>query len=323
MFSLILVDFNSLPKTLEYIDRCVQAFGAEGSSHVVIIQNGDPSLDIPMLAQAYDGYTSFISAAANKEVLRFSYEGQEILYCASGENLGYAKGNNLGVKIAAEMWADEYCIISNNDLEYPNGFDLQKIVNLFVTHQEIGAIGPQIVTPEGEYQSPRRFESAFSRLVRFYWLPLLTRPFGASAVERARKRTYADATGDRITGNCDWVSGCLTFLRASAFVQAGMYDENTFLYAEEMILARRLTNVGAAVYYCDDVAAVHAHGGTTKKNITNLKMTKIDFGSNYYFYRTYTDSPRIILWFAKLCFSALMTMCKVKSWLKAVMHKAG
>ena len=100
-----------------------------------------------------------------------------------------------------------------------------------MTHQEIGAIGPQIVTPEGEYQSPRRFESAFSRLVRFYWLPLLTRPFGASAVERARKRTYADATGDRITGNCDWVSGCLTFLRASAFVQAGMYDENTFLYS--------------------------------------------------------------------------------------------
>lgn len=321
MFSLILVDFNSLPKTLEYIEHCTQIFGAMGTSHIVIVQNGDPSHDVSLLRTAFGPETSISCSAINKKVLAFSSAGREILYCVSGENLGYAKGNNLGVKIAKEVWADEYLIISNNDLVFPEGFDLHRIVGLFSANPKIGAIGPQIVTPEGVVQSPRRFESACSRLIRYYWLPLLARPFGANAVARARTRIYTDTTGEIATGNCDWVSGCLTFLRSNAFLQAGMYDEHTFLYGEEMILSKRLERVGSSVFFCADLIAVHAHGATTKKSIDSLRMIAFDFASIYYFYKEYSSTPRIVLAFAKFCFSTLIIMCKVKATLRAILKK--
>lgn len=319
MFSLILVDFNSLPKTIQYIDRCTKAFGSEGVSHIVIIQNGDASKDIPMMMSSFGTYTSFLCSAVGKEVLVFHSEGREILYCASGENLGYGRGNNLGVKIAEEVWADAYYIVSNNDLEFPYGFDLQVITDLFESDSKIGAIGPQIITPEGVQQSPRNFESAFQRLIRRYWWPLFSRAFGAAAEERARTRIFEDGNGKTVNGTCDWISGCLTFLRASAFGQAGMYDENTFLYGEEMILSKRLERVGFSVYFCADIIVVHDHGTTIKKAIDSWSMMRIDFNSVYYFYENYTDASKLMLWTAKFSFWLLVTLCNIKATLKKIL----
>ena len=42
MYSLIIVDFNSLNRTIKYIETCKVAMGTEGASHIVIVQNGNP-----------------------------------------------------------------------------------------------------------------------------------------------------------------------------------------------------------------------------------------------------------------------------------------
>jgi len=94
MVSMIIVDYKSMDKTIEYIKECV--WNIEGLDHFVIVDNAS---DIPF--------------GPRKTVV----EGKEVYIVASGENGGYAKGNNLGAKIAKSRSNDDYYNFSKNYLK--------------------------------------------------------------------------------------------------------------------------------------------------------------------------------------------------------------
>lgn len=63
---------------------------------------------------------------------------------------------------------------------------------------------------------------------------------------------------------------------AIAFMDAGMFDEYTFLYYEEVILSERLTKIGKRTYYEPSVAALHyEEGSSTTSNEKKRKTEKI------------------------------------------------
>jgi GT2 family glycosyltransferase len=170
MYSLIVVDYNSLEKTIEYIQLCRQFLGRKGSAHVVIVDNGTLEHPLQLLADHFGKSELLNSPEIEQPIYSFKAEDQQILYCHSGANLGYAKGNNLGVKIARNVWNDPFYIISNNDLVLSKTLDLSIIDHLFETNHQIGVIGPRVITPAGEQQSPRRWQSVFQRLIANYWV---------------------------------------------------------------------------------------------------------------------------------------------------------
>lgn len=313
MYSLIIVDYNSIIKTVEYIDRCMDAMGSEGVSHVVIVQNGDASSDKAVLTDRFGEPKQRFLEAPQKNVLVFEKENQTVVYCPAGENLGYAKGNNLAAVIAAEFWGDPYYIISNNDLEFPEKLDLQISDKLFREDPQIGAIGPQVVTPQGDIQSPRYWIGPGKKLIASYWINCLSGLFG----ERFRNKMYnkfgRDIVFDAASGYYAWISGCFMILRAKAFHEAGMFDENTFLYAEEPILAKRLEQIQSRVYFCRELKVIHAHGATTTNNLKMMRMITIDFESNQYLYKTYMHTSSFVLACSKVSFRLYKWMVGAKS----------
>lgn len=300
MYSLIIVDYNSIKKTIAYIEACKTAIGQQGASHVVIVQNGDPKFDIDALSECYSKAEPHCLTVAGKSVLLFQNGFQTIAYCAANENLGYAKGNNLAASIAAELWADPYYIISNNDLLFPDQFNLQIATQLFVNHLDIGIIGPQVVTPQGEIQSPRRWISAGKKLIASYWINSLAGIFGNAFRNKVYDKYARDIEFQARSGYFAWVSGCFMLLRAKAFHDAGMFDGNTFLYAEEPILAKRFERIQSKVYFCNELKVVHDHGATTTNHLKMLEMFKIDFQSNYYLYQKYMNASPVVLFLSKV-----------------------
>lgn len=313
MYSLIIVDYNSIGKTVEYVDRCLEAMGSQGACHVVILQNGDPGPDREALSARYGKATEQLSAATNKELLVFESNGQTVVYCSAGENLGYGKGNNLAARIAAELWDDPYYIVSNNDLEFPEKLDLQIVTELFQKDPQIGAIGPQVVTPQGDIQSPRFWIGPGKKLIASYWINGLAGLFGQRFRNKMYNRFGRDIVYDAKSGYYAWISGCFMFLRAKAFHEAGMFDENTFLYAEEPILAKRLERVQSRVYFTRELRVTHAHGATTANHIKMLKMITIDFESNCYLYQTYMNTSAFVLACSKVSFCLYKLLVSIKS----------
>ena len=240
MYSLIIVDYNSIKNTIEYVLSCKESLGTLGASHIVILENGAFDGTLDELCSYFGNYETCEISEIEQKIYKFSNGFQEILYCFSGDNLGYAKGNNLAISIAASVWNDPYYIVSNNDLVFKDQIDLTLVDKIFKEDDSVGVIGPSIITPNGETQSPRRWQSATHRLILNYWILSLSGIFS----ERLRNKLFNSFANDTIieakSGVCAWVSGCFMFIRAEAFQKCNMFDENTFLYAEEMILANRM-----------------------------------------------------------------------------------
>jgi len=316
MYALILVDYNALQKTVEYARLCWQYLGQAGASHVVIVENGTVEKPLEMLAQAFGAPKVCPCDQVAQTVYCFEKGGQQIAYCHSGGNVGYARGNNLGVRIADAIWGDPFYIISNNDLVFEEPLDMALVDSLFKQHSDVGIIGPAIVTPAGERQSPRYWQKAGHRLITNHWVSAFGGLLGEERRMQLWNRWCRDTLDEAQTGYHAWISGCFFFVRAEAFHKAGMFDEHTFLYAEEMILAKRLEAVGSRVYFCREVEVIHKHAESTRKALAAFRITQIDFEANYYFYKTYMHTSPLVLALAKLSFALFTGLFKVKQLFK-------
>ena len=312
MYSLIIVDYNSIEATMDYIDRCRQYLGAVGAVHIVIVENGKEEGVAEALADRFGDSITQSLPDLDRNVYCYKKDEQEIIYCASGDNLGYARGNNLGAEIANAIWHDPFYIISNNDLVFSEVLDLSKIDTLFSENPQIGVIGPLVVTSAGECQSPRRWLSAPRRLLASYGISAFGSLLGKKWRLRLWNKHCNDTVVDAPSGYCDWVSGCFMFVRADAFHKAGMFDPHTFLYAEEPILAKRLEAIGSRVYFCREVAVIHKHAESTKKAIAKFRMVEIEFDANCYFYSSYMGTSKACILCAKTCFKLYRLMFQAK-----------
>ena len=311
MYSLIIVDYNSIDITNEYIARCWETLGKTGAGHVVIVENGSNDGVPEKLEAAFGPGTLCDLPEISQKVYRYGTE-QQILYCHSEQNLGYAFGNNLGIRIAHRYFGDAFCIVSNNDVHFEKPFDFSIADQLFAEDPRIALIGPEVLTPAGERQSPNSWQTPFQRLFLFYWKPLL-RLFRRKAAPQPEPKT----------GPCDWIIGCFMLIRTEAMLEAGMFDEHTFLYAEELILSRRLEQRNYTVWYCHELSVIHKHAQTTKKVLSMLQVKRINFNSILYYYKTYCHTSPIVLALAKLNFLIHQSIYFCLQPLKGLKRKTG
>ncbi len=119
---------------------------------------------------------------------------------------------------------------------------LNQLVQHFDRNPRVGAIGPQLVYPDGRHQdSAWRFPSPAVAS-----LGLLT--LGRLGV----KQSHGDSPRA-----VDWVMGAAILLRREALDEVGLFDEGYFLYSEEVDLCLRLRRAGWDVHYVPGAKVVH------------------------------------------------------------------
>ncbi|MGE4285575.1 MAG: hypothetical protein AB7F23_03080 [Phycisphaerae bacterium] len=174
----------------------------------------------------------------------------KIYLLSEQENHGYARGNNIGAKFLLQHFDVKYFCFSNCDLVYKDDDIVDRLIETIAGNTDIGLIGPDVRGANGKHQSPRLIKSVWMRNV----IPRLFYPL---IPKEAKRKFFTLTARNPVTGDCAYIAGCVFVISREAFIESQMFDENTFLYAEEPILAARIKLAGYRVYFLGEVTVYH------------------------------------------------------------------
>lgn len=276
----IVINYKSEERTITFVKE--ELSKCKLRQVIVVVNNGASEESTYIMAQALDAHV----VRNYKEDIN---NDKSIFIIHNIENSGFAKGNNLGVLFVINHFDCEHLLFSNNDIHIVDDFSIEKLIEKQKTLPDVGIIGPKVIGLDGHCQSPSDDIPFWTRMVGLKWerfIPYLH--IKMLNQDEAKEGYYYRVMGSFFV--------CST----THFLDCGMMDPTTFLYAEELCLAERMLRIGKRVYYYPAAIVLHEHGGTINKNMNFLKGQKILFESLSYYYRTYKKVSAISILLAKM-----------------------
>lgn len=292
---IIIVEYKSADETVSYIKE--ELLPQKISSKVVIVSN---CANI----QSLQKYSRFLKADIISENKYNLNKDNHIFVIPSNQNLGFAKGNNIGADFLIQNFKCKYLLFTNNDIKIPSANTVADLITKLENDTSIGMIGPKIIGLNGKCQSPEPFRKIEDR---FVWMYLST-PF---ITNRQKVRKFKlDYSENALEGYHYKIMGSFFIMPSKSFIEIeGMYP-NTFLYSEESILSEKLKRIGQKVYYFPNVYVIHAHSKTISKHLKKYKKNIIQAQSERYYYMKYCGVPK---WKCNICYVIFKCLSFLKS----------
>lgn len=209
-----------------------------------------------------------------KEIVKI-YPNNDIYYIFNNENMGYGKAHNIAIKKSIEQGLS-YHIILNPDIIIKKG-SLEKLTEYMEQHPEVGNIMPKIIYPNGELQYLCKLLPSPIDLIFRRFIPI------KKWKDAINKRYELHSFGYDKIKNIPNLSGCFMFLRTEALKKVGLFDENIFMYLEDIDLNRRIHSKYKTIYYPDAIV-IHEH---QKESYKNRKLLKAHIQSAIYYFNKY------------------------------------
>ena len=203
------------------------------------------------------------------------YPNNEIHYIFNNANMGYGKAHNIAIRKSIEQ-GQPYHIILNPDIIIEKGA-LEKLTDYMEQHPEVGNIMPKIIYPDGELQYLCKLLPSPIDLIFRRFIPV------KKWKEAINKKYELHSFGYDKIMNVPNLSGCFMFLRTEALKKVGLFDENIFMYLEDIDLNRRIHTKYKTIYY-PDATVIHEH---QKESYKNKKLLKAHIKSAIYYFNKY------------------------------------
>jgi len=164
----------------------------------------------------------------------------------SGENRGFAGGNNLGIQAAA----GEYLFLVNNDTEFTEGL-VEGLLEIFHQYPDAGVVSPKF---------------------HYFFQPGTIEYAGYHAVDMFTGRNSMVGCREKDQGQYDAVStthyahGGAMMISRAALEKVGLMPELYFLYYEEFDWCEQFRRQGYKIYYQYKSLIYHKESMTTGKN---------------------------------------------------------
>lgn len=186
--------------------------------------------------------------------------GNKIRLIENDTNEGFAKGINLGVKNST----GEFVLTINPDAEFKSG-DIFKALSLF-EDKKVGVVGGKMVDKNGDS------EKSAGRFIKTAETFLLS--VGLDEVFRVR------VSPEKIS-EVDFVSGGFMLVSRKLFEENNGFDENFFMYIEDMEFCYRLKKSGYKVIFDPSIVIQHEGQGSSSRGFA----VKNIFSGIYYFHK--------------------------------------
>lgn len=222
--SVIILNWNRLRDTCECLESVFKIHYSNYS--VVVVDNGSDD----------DSATGIKNAFERVHVIR------------NKENLGYAEGNNVGIRHALAIGAD-YIWLLNNDTVVDRDA-LTAMVVLAERDRGIGILGSKIYY----FDQPE-----------ILWFAGATIDW-KRAVSAHVGRLEKDTGQYEVEKEVDRVTGCSMLIRREVLEEVGLFDEKFFLYAEEVDLCVRARKKGFRNFYVPKSIVYHKISVSTGEN---------------------------------------------------------
>jgi len=223
LLSIITINYNGLKDTCELIETLPLE---DKSIEVIVVDN----------ASAQDEATIIKERFPQVKIIR------------SKKNLGFAGGNNLGIKAAK----GKYLFFLNNDtLLKPQTSDIRSLISRLETSPKIGMVCPKI---------------------RFTWGNQLIQFAGYTPLTPITMRNKAIGCGEVDHGQFDtphltpYAHGAAMMIKREVIEKAGLLPECYFLYYEELDWSMMIRRVGYDIWYEPACTVFHKESQTTGQN---------------------------------------------------------
>lgn len=220
---IIILNWNGLRDTIECVESCLRLVYPTFS--IVLVDNG--------------------SSDGSEEALRTMFP--EIKLIQTGANLGYAGGNNAGIRYAIQEGADYIWLLNNDTVVAPDS--LGALTAMAETDQTIGMAGSKIVS----YSKPSRILYAGGR------------------IDMATGETEHIGYGCEDSGlydqpcDTDYITGCSMLVGRRLIEDIGLMDEAYFLYFEETEWCVRAANRGYRLVYAPRSVVSHKESVSVRR----------------------------------------------------------
>lgn len=247
--SVIILSYN----TKEMLRKCLIALEAEIAKdtktkyEVIVVDNASTDGSLSMVEKEFPA----------------------VIRIHNKSNVGFAKGNNPGVRVAK----GEYVLFLNSDAilekqteEYP----LRFLLSFMDDHPQAGAITCRVNLSNGEIDDAchRGFPTPWNSLCHFSGLGKL---FPHSKVINGYHLGYQHL--DQVH-EIDALAGAFMLVRRKAGDHAGWWDEDYFFYGEDLDFCYELKQKGWKIFFVPDVTVVHYKGVSSGIKDVSQTITK-------------------------------------------------
>jgi hypothetical protein len=175
---------------------------------------------------------------------------------ANATNVGFPAGNNQGFDAAR----GRYVMALNPDTEIV-GDALARMIDYIDAHPAAGALGPQLLNPDGSIQSSRRrFPTFATALFESTWLQGI-------APRGILRRYFMEDVPVDAPHPVDWVTGACILVRREVLETVGGFDAGFFMYSEELDWCRRIRSAGWSIVYLPEARVVHHVGKSSEQAV--------------------------------------------------------
>lgn len=245
---IVVLNYNDADETIDFVKK-INSFNA--TDYICVVDNGSTDDSLKQLKKL-----------------------KKIHLIALENNLGYAAGNNAGLKYLYEQECDNY-IIANPDIivDKANFIDFIAHMNSNNSYQ---IFGPTI-EEQGKINHGWKQRTISYDIHDNY--PIVNRIF-------KHRNKYSKSHYKGAITPVDCISGCFFGIKKAVIDKIGFLDEGTFLYYEEDILCTKAKNNGLQVCVLNKVRVIHNHSVTINKNINHYRKLRILKDSQMYYHQT-------------------------------------
>ena len=177
------------------------------------------------------------------------------------DNLGFPKGNNIGV---AQAKGEYICILNPDTVVAEDTFF--KILNsqLVTRNSQLGIIGCKLIDGAGNFlpESKRGVPTPWVAFTKIFGLYKISNYFG---------KYYSQHLSENESGKVDILVGAFMLMKRELYLEVGGFDENCFMYSDDIDLSYLVLKTGKSNYYFHETSVIHYKGESTVRDGTYMK----------------------------------------------------
>ena len=230
--SIVIVTWNCKPFLQECLNS-LDTYRRDSETEIIVVDNA-----------SRDGTPEFVRECC-----------PEVILIQSNENLGFPKGNNVGLRKSS----GKYVCLVNPDVRVLDGC-IQRMTAHMEQDLRIGLLGPRMLCADGlpgrSYMGAPTLWSLLCRALALDSFFPKIKLFGGFLM------FYFDR---RIIAEVEILNGWFWMTRREALEDVGLLDETLFMYADDLDWSKRFRDAGWKVVYFPEAEAIHYGGGTTAR----------------------------------------------------------
>ena len=224
-YAFVILHYGDAAVTMEAIESIRSLDRGERKVSVIVVDNASPNGTGELVEKQIESLPDFY-------------------YIHNEENLGFARGNNVGFEYAKNELKADFIILMNNDAVIESA-DFFALVEQDYSNEKFAVLGPSIRTPVGKEQNPLRLKMLrgfrLKLTVTYLWVDLLATFLFISLVisDLLKKVPRRMAEHERFAMNNVELHGSFLIFSPEYIEKFDGLDDRTFMYCEEEFLFAR------------------------------------------------------------------------------------